>query len=58
LASYELDFNGKDFVLQNKKTNCLAQDSCGIPAEKLKVNISQLLTNTANSCTPGGGCCL
>lgn len=58
IGKYELDFNGKDFVLQNKKTNCLAQDSCGIPAEKLKVNISQLLTNTANSCTPGGGCCL
>jgi hypothetical protein len=57
IGKYELDFNGKDFVLQNKKTNCLAQDSCGIPAEKLKVNISQLLTNTANSCTPGGGCC-
>ena len=57
IGKYELDFNGKDFILHNKQTNCLAQDSCGIPAEKLKINISQVPTSTATSCTPGGGCC-
>lgn len=56
IGKYELGFNGKDFVLQNKQTNCLAQDKCGIPAEKLKVNISQVVTASA-CCTPGGGCC-
>ncbi len=53
IGKYELAFNGKDFVLQNKQTNCLAQDSCGIPAEKLKVNISSATAR----CTPEGGCC-
>jgi hypothetical protein len=57
IGKYELGFNGKDFILQNKQTNCLAQDSCGIPAEKLKVNISQLASSASTCCTPGGGCC-
>jgi hypothetical protein len=57
IGKYELDFNGKDFVLHNKQTNCLAQDSCGIPTEKLKIDISQIPTSTTTSCTPGGGCC-
>lgn len=56
IGKYDLGYNGKDFVLQSKQTNCLVQDKCGIPADKLKVNISQLNTK-AVSCTPGGGCC-
>jgi hypothetical protein len=56
IGKYDLAYNGKDFVLQNKQTDCLAKDNCGIPAEKLKVNISQLNTQTS-CCTPGGGCC-
>lgn len=56
IGKYELGFNGKDFTLLNKQTACLAQDSCGIPAEKLKVNISQVASASA-CCTPGGGCC-
>lgn len=53
IGKYGLDFNGKDFVLVSTQTNCLAKDKCGIPADKLKVN----LASTATSCTPGGGCC-
>lgn len=56
IGKYDLGYNGKDFVLQNKQTDCLAKDNCGIPTEKLKVNIS-LLNTQASSCTPGGGCC-
>ncbi|MFA6946608.1 MAG: DUF6428 family protein [Pedobacter sp.] len=51
IGKYELGFNGDHFVLLSKQTNCLAQDKCGIPAEKLKEN-----TKT-ECCTPGGGCC-
>lgn len=56
IGKYDLDFNGKNFILLNKQTACLAQDQCGIPAEKSKFKI---LGNTdeANSCTPGGSCC-
>lgn len=55
IGKYDLDFNGKTFVLVPKQTACLASDSCGIPPEKLKRNLSEL-TNQ-NSCKPGGGCC-
>lgn len=57
IGKYDLDFNGKNFLLINKKTACLAQDQCGIPAEKPKLNLTQLTTDNTNSCTPGGGCC-
>jgi hypothetical protein len=58
IGKYGLDFNGKNFVLTAKQTNCLASDSCGIPIEKLKVNLAELGTQQAASCcTPGGGCC-
>jgi len=55
IGKYELDFNGKDFVLVSKKTACLASDACGIPQEKMKLNLSKVTTQ--NSCKPGSGCC-
>ena len=57
IGKYDLGFNGKDFLLLNKQTACLAQEQCGIPAEKTKLNLTQLNTNNTNSCTPGGSCC-
>jgi hypothetical protein len=55
IGKYDLDFNGENFVLISKHTACLASDSCGIPKEKLKVNLAEL--SAQNSCKPGGGCC-
>ena len=57
IGKYDLEFNGKVFVLKSKTTACLAQDACGIPSEKLKKNLTELPVNNANTCTPGGGCC-
>ncbi|SHL68020.1 DUF6428 family protein [Flavobacterium saccharophilum] len=57
IGKYDLGFNGKDFELLNKKTACLAQEQCGVPSEKPKLKLTQLNADTANSCTPGGGCC-
>ena len=54
IGKFDLDFNGNDFILKNKQTACLAQDACGIPAEKQKVKLSDL--NNA-CCTPNSGCC-
>lgn len=54
IGKYDLDFNGKHFVLKNKQTACLASDACGIPAEKQKVQLSEL--NNA-CCIPDSGCC-
>ncbi|SDH65608.1 hypothetical protein SAMN04488062_11150 [Flavobacterium omnivorum] len=56
IGKYDLDFNGTDFTLINKQTACLAEDQCGIPADKQKGKLSAIPTQT-NSCTPGGGCC-
>ena len=55
IGKYELDFNGKNFVLVNKQTACLALDACGIPPVKMKVSLADL--QNAPVCTPGGGCC-
>lgn len=56
IGKYDLDFNGKDFILLNKQTACLAMDQCGIPPVKQNIPLSDV-TNQSNSCTPGGNCC-
>ncbi|WP_312174185.1 DUF6428 family protein [Chryseobacterium sp.] len=57
IGRYDLDFNGKTFVLKSKTTACLAQDACGIPSEKEKGNLSVVPKNNGSSCIPGSGCC-
>jgi hypothetical protein len=57
IGKYDLAFDGKDFVLLSKHTNCLASDKCGIPPEKVKVSLSSLGEKSQGCCTPGGGCC-
>ncbi len=55
IGKYDLDFNGKNFVLVAKKTACLAADACALPQEKLKVKLAEVIYQ--NACKPGGGCC-
>ncbi|MCM0664543.1 DUF6428 family protein [Flavobacterium tyrosinilyticum] len=57
IGKYDLEFNGKTFILKNKTTACLAQDACGIPTEKQKINLTQLTNDNASCCTPNSGCC-
>lgn len=52
IGKYDLEFNGKTFVLKSKTTACLAQDACGIPTEKPKKNLANI-----TNCTPNSGCC-
>ncbi len=54
IGKYELGHDGESFLLLAKKTACLAQDMCGIPENKKKVSLSELVTG---GCTPGSGCC-
>lgn len=56
IGKYDLEFNGKTFVLKNKTTACLAQDACGIPSEKQKKNLAELPVNKI-VCKPNAGCC-
>lgn len=56
IGKYDLDFNGKTFLLKSKTTACLAQDACGIPTEKQKLKLSELKSD-AQCCSPNSGCC-
>ncbi len=49
IGKFGLDFDGTNFLLTSKQTDCLAKDKCDIPEEKVQA--------TTNACTPGGGCC-
>ena len=57
IGKYDLDFNGKYFVLKNKMTACLANDACGVPEEKQKLNLRELNTVQQEGCAPNSGCC-
>ena len=54
INKFNLDFNGEDFLLTTKQTDCLAKDNCGIPVQKKMIDLGSL---SANSCAPGSGCC-
>lgn len=55
IEKYGLDFDGTNFLLRSKQTDCLAKDNCGIPVEKPMVKLSEL--NKAPACEPNSGCC-
>ena len=55
IEKFALDFDGTNFLLTTKQTDCLAKDKCGVPAEKPKVKLSELQSSAC--CTPGSGCC-
>ncbi|WP_417213457.1 DUF6428 family protein [Bizionia sp.] len=55
IGKYDLDFDGTNFLLTNKQTDCLAKDKCGIPAGKSKLKLSEI--EKIDSCAPGSGCC-
>jgi hypothetical protein len=57
IGKYGLEYNGTDFILTTKQTACLASDKCGIPAEKLKMNLSELQGTSKSCCAPESGCC-
>jgi uncharacterized protein DUF6428 len=47
IGKYDLGFDGTDFLLLPKKTDCLAKENCGAP---------QSIVESA-CCSPNGGCC-
>ena len=58
IEKYNLDFDGRTFLLTSKHTDCLAKDNCGIPEEKQKVKLSELNAPAADSCcSPSSDCC-
>ena len=55
IGKFNLDFDGINFVLTSKLTDCLAKENCGIPSEKEKVKIGEWKEKV--SCNPNSGCC-
>ncbi|WP_299126341.1 DUF6428 family protein [uncultured Winogradskyella sp.] len=55
IGKFGLDFDGTNFLLTIKQTDCLAKDNCGVPQEKPRVKLSEL--QNASCCTPDSGCC-
>ena len=47
IGKFTLGFDGTNFLLESKQTDCLAKDNCGIPAEKEK----------SACCGSDTGCC-
>ncbi|AWA30066.1 hypothetical protein HYN48_08230 [Flavobacterium magnum] len=52
IGKYDLGFDGSDFVLLDKRTACLANDSCGMPKKSI-----QLPESEKPLCAPDGNCC-
>ncbi|MGB1393612.1 MAG: DUF6428 family protein [Flavobacteriaceae bacterium] len=55
IGKFGLEFDGNNFLLTTKQTNCLAQDQCGIPENKQRVRLSDL--NKESCCDPNSNCC-
>ena len=51
IGKYEVGFDGRNFLLIPKHTDCLAKDKCMVPAPKSS------FVKLESTCTPGGGCC-
>lgn len=57
IGKFDLDFDGTNFLLISKLTDCLAKDKCGIPSEKPKVKIGEWKQKETSCCAPESGCC-
>ena len=55
IGKFGLDFDGTNFLLITKQTDCLAKDQCGIPTEKTKIKLSEITSEPC--CSPDGNCC-
>jgi len=53
IGKFGLTFDGQDFVLINKYTDCLAKEACGIPVKVEGASKAQ----GGSCCSPAGGCC-
>ncbi|MDF1672864.1 MAG: DUF6428 family protein [Vicingaceae bacterium] len=55
VGKFDLIFDDGFFKLQNKFTDCLAKDNCGIPETKQRIKLADI--QNQNNCAPGSGCC-
>lgn len=55
IGKFGLDFDGTNFLLTTKQTDCLAKSACGIPPEKAKAKLLEL--QSTSCCAPNSNCC-
>ncbi|WP_179346483.1 DUF6428 family protein [Winogradskyella ursingii] len=55
IGKFGLDFNGTNFLLTSKQTDCLAKENCGIPETKPKLKLADLSEEPC--CSSDGNCC-
>jgi hypothetical protein len=55
IGKFGLEFDGTNFQLTSKITNCLAPDHCGIPESQMPK--PGKWKAKATSCSPNSGCC-
>ena len=57
IGKFGLEFQNDIFQLTPKQTTCLAQDHCGIPADKMEPVTGACKPKESSCCTPDSGCC-
>ncbi|WP_298265742.1 DUF6428 family protein [uncultured Lutibacter sp.] len=57
IGKYGLDFDGTNFLLTIKQTDCLAKNNCKIPEHKTNTALSELPKEANSCCTPSSNCC-
>jgi len=55
IEKFNLDFDGTNFLLTVKRTDCLARSQCGLPSIKPKLSLADFKGSPA--CAPNTGCC-
>lgn len=57
IGKFSLDYDGTNFLLKSKLTDCLAKGHCGISPEKTKVKIGEWKPKETSCCSQDSGCC-
>lgn len=58
IGKYDLGFDGKDFLLLDKRTACLAQESCGTPKQRVRLSDISVTSSAEPCCNDEGNCCI
>ncbi|HET8838138.1 MAG TPA: DUF6428 family protein [Flavobacteriaceae bacterium] len=51
IGKFGLDFDGRNFLLTTKQTDCLAKENCAVLEENAETELE------TSSCAPNSGCC-
>lgn len=58
IGKYDLGFDGKDFLLLDKRTACLAQEGCGVPKQRVRLSDMAVGSSGEACCNADTNCCI